>query len=209
MKRHATLLAAACLILAALGLVIVGEPGFERQWTRLGGEEQARLDRREVQIDPAELLGLIHDDYARLLMLDLRDEADYNLFHLKDARRVGMADLGAFAPLDLPPDQIIVLMSNDELRATEAWQRLRLRHVPNVYILAGGLNAWLDCFGHPGHDSCPAAAMGAAGGLRHRFPAALGDRVPAARPAATAASGREFTAKVQILQVARKGGGCG
>ena len=57
-------------------------------------------------------------------------------------------------------------MSGGEEAATEAWKGLTALNVPNVYLLAGGLNYWLDVYGHAGHEACPttvATSDGSAG----------------------------------------------
>ena len=81
--------------------------------------------------------------------------------------------------------------------------------MPNVYLLEGGLNHWLDLFGHPGHAHCPGAA--ASDHLRHSFPAALGSRYAAAAPEAHEGDPRFlYFPKVEIKAAkAPKKGGCG
>ena len=38
------------------------------------------------------------------------------------------------------------ILAGDEARAEEAWRTLRAQGVRHVYVLAGGLNLWLDVF---------------------------------------------------------------
>ena len=63
----APVLVGGTLILAALG-----DPGPEQVLARRGAELQGRLDRGEVQVDPAELLDLMHDRTVRLRIVDIR-----------------------------------------------------------------------------------------------------------------------------------------
>ncbi len=53
-------------------------------------EYGSRLAYREVYIDPAELLHLMNDDYIELVIYDVRDERDWNMFHLVDAERIAL-----------------------------------------------------------------------------------------------------------------------
>jgi hypothetical protein len=47
---------------------------------------RSALAAREVQIHPGELVGWAKaDDRLNLVLLDVRDEADYNLFHIQGA----------------------------------------------------------------------------------------------------------------------------
>ncbi len=146
-----------------------------------------------------------------LVMFDVRREADYNLFHIADAERTSVESLQGRAAklLALPDATVIVLMSNDELGAEEAWQGLVAQDVPNVYILEGGVNRWLDVFGHEGHEDCTTAPVPGQDHLRHVFGAALGARSEAAEPHGTDIE-LDYVPKVKLQKKKPVGGGgCG
>jgi rhodanese-related sulfurtransferase len=147
------------LMAAALATLLIGQPTLEDRWERIAVREEARLDNREVQIHPGELLGLMDDDALNLVLLDLRPEPEFNLFHLQDARRVDPAQVPALKPvlLEEPARTVYVLMGNGEAAATDAWKLLTAARVPNVYLLEGGVNGWLDRFPHD-HDLCDTRA---------------------------------------------------
>ena len=86
-------LGAALLLLSAAGLAMVGQPDLEDKWAYLAPEYESRLTHREVFIDPAELLHLMNDDYIELIIYDVRDERDWNIFHLVDAERIPLEAL--------------------------------------------------------------------------------------------------------------------
>ncbi len=146
---------AAGLVAAALATLLMGQPTLDDRWERIADVQQARLANREVQIHPGELLGLMHNDALNLVLLDLRSEPDFNLFHLRDARRVDPSAVAALKPVLLqePARSVYVLMGNGESVAAEAWKLLTAAKVPNVYLLEGGVNGWLDVFPH-GHALC-------------------------------------------------------
>ena len=73
---------AGALVLVALGVAFIGQPTTEDRWSRLAPEKEAALVDRQVQIEPGELLATLHDHQFKTMMIDVRDEADYNLFHL-------------------------------------------------------------------------------------------------------------------------------
>ena len=204
--------AAAGLLIAAAALALHGQPGPAERLARLEPELEALLSERRVQLDPAELLGLMHDNRLTLRILDVRDEAEFNLFHLLDAQRVEPEELARTAPPPgLPPEAVVVVVSADEQRATLAWRRLRASGVRQAYLLGGGLNLWLDVFRAGRTDAVPAVGVSAgAERLRHDFDAALGQRWPWSRPPAEAAAQRPFTPRVQVQRARRgEGGGCG
>ena len=205
---------AAALLLAAAGLAWHGQPGVAQQWEFLAPQYESRLTERQVYIDPAELLHLMNDDYIDLLIFDVRDESDWNQFHLADAERVALDQLPSQRDRlrALPENAVVVVVSNDEILATEAWKRLMVIARPNVYILAGGLNLWLNIYGVSEEEVAGHAGTSLAqpnGKLRHRFKMALGARHRAARPDEHLAPRREYTPKVRLLKKIAKAGGCG
>jgi rhodanese-related sulfurtransferase len=199
--------AGAVALLAASVLVLaVGQPTTEERWERIAEEKETVLAAREVQIHPGELLDVMHDDNLKPVLLDYRSEQDFNIFHIRGARRVGMTDAIDVAPslLTEPANALFITISNDEEAATEAWKTLVAESVPNVYILEGGINGWLSTFA-PDME----AVAGGADELRYVFDAALGDEWPMADPDPHAV---EVTYRPKVaLEVATgpAGGGCG
>ena len=210
--RRAHAAGAAALFAAAVGLAWIGQPDPFEKWQFLAAELQPRLDRREVQIEPAELNELMHNNYLDLHILDVRAERDWNLFHLWGAQRIELPELPDHARsfLRLPENGVIVLVSNDEIRATEAWRLLMsVAQKPNAYILAGGINRWLSEYSAGGSSHANDAPEALDGTLRHRFQWALGSRHPAALPDPHNAARHEFTKKVKLQRRIVRKGGCG
>ncbi len=201
--------AAGVLVLGALALVIVRQPSNADRWAAISDEKQAMLDNREVQIHPAELLDLSHDTSLKLVMLDVRAEADFNLFHILDAQHVPLDELSErVADLHFEAENaVFVLMSNDETAATEGWKYLVAESVPNVYLLEGGINNWIATFGD---DDLTKHFNAGAGDdqLCYVFDSALGSRYDASEPHAEHEI--EYTPKVQMeSKRAATSGGCG
>ena len=196
----------------ALLTAFIGQPTTEQKWARIEATETARLTNREVQIHPAELALTMTDDTLQTIILDVRSEADFNLFHLQDARHAPLATLpGMLEDLHAAPaNTVVVVVGNDEAAATEAWQYLRAESVRSAYILEGGLNNWIRTFA--GEEFVAANAIDGAADDRpaFAFPAAVGAAHSFAAPNATAAESIAFTPRI-VLEVKRGpgGGGCG
>lgn len=204
--------AAALLMIGAIAVLVIGQPTNTDRWNRIATEKQTLLDERAVQIHPGELLGLLHDRKLQVIMLDLRDESDFNQFHLLDAQNVAPEALpDKVADLHLQPaNTVFVVMSSSEVRATEAWKLLTAEAVPNVYILEGGVNNWIDQFADEEFKLANAApAVTAPDQMRYTFDSALGSRYGIAEPDPHAYE-LIFTPKVQLeLKRGPSGGGCG
>ncbi|MCA9971362.1 MAG: YeeE/YedE family protein [Anaerolineales bacterium] len=202
--------AAGGLVLLAVGGLVIGQPTTADRWTRIAPEKEALLAERAVQIHPGELLDLSHDTAIKVVMLDVRDEADYNLFHILDSRHVPLEEIPTIVA-DLhfePANTVFVTLSNDEAAATEAWRTLVAEAVPNVYILEGGINNWIALFGDD--DLTKRYTAGANDDeLCYIFDSALGARYSAAEPDPEAQE-LLYTPKVKLeTKRAPTSGGCG
>lgn len=174
-------------IALALGVLIIGQPTTVDRWARIAAQKEPLLTSRAVYIEQGEILKFVHDHTIKTVLLDVRSEADYNQFHVLDSRNVPLDNLPTIiAELNTNPSNTVVfLFSNDEAAATAAWKTLVAESVPNVYIAAGGVNAWLDTFSDDAFKAehkLKDAPNGADDTLRYTFAAALGARLPAANP---------------------------
>jgi len=203
---------AGILVLVAVAIAIIGQPTTADRWTRLETTQGISLKNREVYIHPGELLDTFHNHKLNLVMIDVRDEADYNLFHLLDAENILPEEIpdeidGFIAQ---PSNTVFVVMSNDETTSTEAWKVLTAQAVPNVYILSGGINNWLRTFSTEYEEGfCGGKGSGGDEELRYEFNAALGSNCPAAYPDHEKYE-LEYEKKIKLdLKRAPVGGGCG
>jgi rhodanese-related sulfurtransferase len=193
-------------------VAFIGQPTTEQKWARMETVETARLTNREVQIHPAELAATMTDDTLQTIILDVRDEADFNLFHLQEAQHAPPVTLPELVDelRDAPANAVVVVVGNDETAATEAWKYLRAESVRSAYILEGGLNNWIRTFGDEAFAAENAIDGAADDQLAFRFPSALGAAYTFAAPNEKLAAAIEYTPKI-VLEVKRGpgGGGCG
>ena len=202
--------AAGTLLAGAFAVMLIGQPTVADRWASIADEKDLVLDERQVQIHPAELLDSLHDTQLKVIMLDVRDEVDYNLFHILDSQHVPLEELpDHIDELHLQPENaLFVTMSNDETQATEAWKVLQAESVPNVYILEGGINNWLATYGDD--DLTKNFNVGSGSDeLCYIFDSAVGSRNIAAEPEPLAYE-LEYASKVKMeLKRAPSSGGCG
>lgn len=167
-----------------------GDPVAANAVTKINHPRGDVSDPGEVQIDPAELLDLMHDRTVRLRIVDIRTEAAWNWFHLVDAEHLYHSDLRSWGS-DLDYDEIVIVVDQDGQASPEAWRILQAREIRSSYLLDGGIDAWMERFGQ---------------GLQPA--SALGDRHPAALP--DAHHGFDYIGRVQRLGKAPVlSGGCG
>lgn len=204
---------AGALVLVALAVLVLGQPDAQDRWAQIAVEKEAELASHQVQIDPGELLVTVGDQKLKVVMLDVRPEADYNLFHLAGARRVGLDQLPALIPELLAEPAgvtVTVLMGNDQTAATEAWRRLQAESVSNVYIFRGGINCWIRTFAAGEEGIFRREAPVGMDVLAYDFAAALGSRYQAAHPLPHEWGDLEYTPWIKLERKrSPSGGGCG
>jgi hypothetical protein len=152
-RRTLSRVAAAALLVVAFVAAAKGEPTADDLWERVAPAEGKRLEDRSVYVHPQEVAEVTRNTDLITVVLDVRHEADYNLFHLRDSRNVTLdqlADAGFVKELAaLPGNTIFFTVSWDEDAATRAWQLLAARSLPNIYIVEGGINRWHEIFPPP------------------------------------------------------------
>lgn len=206
-------LASAVLVFVSLFVLFSGQPTAEDRWEWIKVEEIKKLESRDVFIHPGELLEVMNDPLLYVKLIDVRDETDYNLFHLENARRVTFGDIhnSVFMKglLNVPDNTVVVVMSNGEADAVEAYKLLKGQGILNLYILSGGVNHWLEVF-----PLDVGIAERLAGGVSDEdfgyvFSRAVGATVGASNPGMEHGHKIEFEKKVKIRKKKIIAGGCG
>jgi len=213
---------AVALFALAFGVVLIGQPSLEEKYSKvtfnreIDGQKVVvdadnALAQRLMQITPAELFKTVYNQNVNLIMLDVRSESDYNLYHINGALNVPLDKLPRVIPdllTEPPANSVFVLMSNDETAATQAWKQLVASAIPNVYILEGGVNNWIAYFGK--EENFQSASTIGEDQLGYIFPAALGSRYESCDPNPVEYEELEFEAKIKLeLKRDKSGGGCG
>jgi hypothetical protein len=223
---------AGALVALALAVVFIGSPSLEDKYnkltfTRTETIEQLNADpivntitytadqmlaNRLVFVTPAESFKAKYNQSMKPVYLDVRSEADYNLYHIDGAVNVPLERIQEVIPVLLsepPANTVFIVMSNDETAAVAAWKILAADSVPNVYILEGGINNWIAFFGSDDVSLRPNPNAGD-DQLGFIFPAALGNRYESCSPSPIDYEHLEFEAKIKLqLKRDKSGGGCG
>ncbi|MHB8776218.1 MAG: YeeE/YedE thiosulfate transporter family protein [Anaerolineales bacterium] len=214
---------AVALLAAAVAVLAIGNPSLEEKYnkatfTRTENEQQVSytandmLAKRLVFIVPAEAFEAKYNQTMNPVYLDVRSEADYNLYHIAGAVNVPLDRLSEVIPVLLsepPANTVFILMSNDETAAVSAWKTLFGSSMHNVYILEGGINNWIAFFGKDDKTLQPAPNAGD-DQLGYIFPAALGSRYESCDPNPQKYEKLDFEAKIKLqLKRDKSGGGCG
>ena len=181
-SNRGKIIGATIVTAAALLAALLGQPDSARRWKAVQAQAAGELFRREVQVHPGEVIELEQNPSMEVTILDLRPEADFNLFHLKGAWNVDpqvvpsrefQRRLAA-----LHENSVVFLISNSETVATASWKELRGLHIPNIYLVEDGYRGWLK-FYPP--EPCIVAKDNSAE-IGYRFLRAVGEHSFAAHP---------------------------
>jgi len=186
--RNTLKMSAAALLVTVCGLMLViGQPSPEDKWACLQSNWSKNLTDREVYVHPGEVLELKKNASIAVRILDVRSEADYNLFHIAGAQRLDPAEISNSATVNrlvsAPGNMVFFLISNGEEASTQVWKALKASGVLNLYIIGGGINKWLEVF--PPEPCLLAKAADKSSGhgqLQYDFRYAVGDQSRAAHP---------------------------
>jgi len=204
------LLTGSALVLASLVVVARGQPTPAQKFDLLGAEVRRPVEERGVFVHPAEVVALKSDINVQVNILDLRDEHDFNLFHLGGARRVEAAALLKAGQLkDLlaqPASSVTFLVGTGEAQALATWKELKAMGVGNLYVIEGGIDHWLELYPVP---ACVAGRVAddGAGGTGWRFAYATGDRLPSAWPELPASRAFRSPCELAVSTASGHGGG--
>jgi rhodanese-related sulfurtransferase len=214
---------AVALLAGAIFVVAIGSPSLEEKYNKVTFHREVEdqqitysademLAQRLVFITPAEAFKSKYNQAMNPVFLDVRSEADYNLYHIEDAVNIPIESLTEIVPVLLsepPVNSVFIVISNDETAAVEAWKTLVASSVPNVYIVEGGVNNWISFFGE-GETALQYNPEAGDDQLKYIFPAALGDRYESCSPSPIKYEELEFEAKIKLeLKRDKSGGGCG
>lgn len=184
-RREARWSAVAALLAGAVVLVVHGQPTPEQRWARGSVAAHKQVADRAIFASPAEVVSLRKDTSLEVTVLDVRNEQEYNLFHIGGARRIALAETREPALvghlLDQPPAAVTFLVGNGEYAALRAWEALTAQGVSNLYVVEGGINHWLELYPAPACVAEPVPPA-TADELAFRFSYASGQSLPAAWP---------------------------
>ena len=230
------LVGAGALVVLALAVVFIGSPSLEQRYARvtftrtetipqLEGQDpivntytysaDQMLENRLVFVTPAEAFKARYNQAMNPIYIDVRSEADFNLYHIEGAINIPVERIEEVVPILLTEpatNSVFILMSNDEIAAVKAWKVLVASGLSNSYVLEGGVNNWIAFFGEDDKtlEAIRPAFNPAPDQLAYVFPAALGNRYESCDPSPIEYENLEFEARIKLqLKRDKSGGGCG
>ncbi len=134
-----------------LGLILAFSPvdRMARAEIEVSGLVQ-EIAGESAYISPEDLAHAIIDKDPSVIIVDLRSSADFAGYSIPGSINLPVAEFGTDrADEILDRDKTLVLVSNGNTISGQAWVILKSQGYPDVYILAGGMNYWVEVFTNP------------------------------------------------------------
>jgi len=109
-----------------------------------------QINDQMLYIEADQVAHFVIDKDPSIQIIDVRSERDYNNYNIPGSYSIPLEKLLHVESLEMiNPDKIIVLASNGNTLAGQAWILLRESGFKDVYVLHGGLNHWVQIFSNP------------------------------------------------------------
>lgn len=139
------------IIALTLGIILAFSPINKKAKHDLNVNQITdEIVKRSDHITAEQLGQLIIDKDPGYQLIDLRDPAEFEKFHIPSSINIPLQKLFLEENLDLiDPDKLVVLYTNGGTHAAQAWVLLQQKGLTNTTVLLGGLNYWVDVYTNP------------------------------------------------------------
>ncbi len=138
-------------LLFILGFILAFAPVDKMAVQQINSEQLLEeLQHRNFYITPDDLAHMLIDKEPGFVVVDIRSSEDFEKYHIPGSIHVPVDKLLENEELKtLAADNTIILASNGNTLASQAWLLLRENGFNDVLILQGGLNYWVEAFNNP------------------------------------------------------------
>jgi len=149
--KQVTIKQAGVIIAIILGLILAFSPLDKEPVATIQFEKLAEsISNRSDHITAEQLGQLIIDKDPDFQIIDIRDQSEYDKFHIQSAINIPLQTLFTNENLEfIDPEKLVILYSNGGTHAAQAWVLLQQMGYTNTTVLLGGLNYWVDVYTNP------------------------------------------------------------
>lgn len=140
----------------SLGLIVAFVPKQTVTPMKINSEQiVTEIKQKAYFINTDDLASIIINKDPLYKLVDVRDVVEFQSYSLPGATNIDLKDV-------ISPDweefmnqdkYSIILYSNSNLEAVEAWILCRQKGYENIYVLQGGLNNWYETIVNPKHPA--------------------------------------------------------
>jgi rhodanese-related sulfurtransferase len=140
----------------SLGIIVAFVPKQAITPMKISSEQiVTEIKQKAYFISSDDLASIIINKDPLYKLVDVRDVAEFQSYSLPGATNIDLKDI-------ISPDMeefmnqdkyTIIMYSNSNLEAVEAWILCRQKGYENIYVLQGGLNNWYETIVNPKHPA--------------------------------------------------------
>ncbi|MEI7596211.1 MAG: rhodanese-like domain-containing protein [Bacteroidota bacterium] len=140
------------IVLVSLGLIIAFVPKESVKPSKLSEKQLiTELKEKSFYISSDDVAKMIIEKDPTLKLVDVRDAAEFQKFSLENATNISISEITSDEQAEFmnQDKNMIVLFSNGNTEAVEAWMLCRQKGYENIYVLQGGMNNWYETILNP------------------------------------------------------------
>ncbi len=190
-------------LLFVLGLILAFSPVDRMAQMKVSRQQLVKeLQKQHFYMAPEDLAHMIIDKEPGFVVIDVRNKDDYQKYHIPGSINIPFDQILTSNTLkDLAQDNMLILASNGNTMASEAWLLLKENGFKDVYILSGGMNYWVAVFTNP---KPPTGIYTDDEVFRYQFRHAAGPVMMGTKLAANQQAERQKTVHKPIIRVKHK-----
>ncbi|KAA3618447.1 MAG: rhodanese-like domain-containing protein [Calditrichaeota bacterium] len=109
-----------------------------------------QLHNQSNYIEAEEVAHMIIDKDPSFQVIDIRSLEDYKKYHIPGSFSIPIESLFSTEASDIMDmEKTIVLASNGNTKAGQAWLLMRSHGYEDLFVLHGGMNHWVNVFSNP------------------------------------------------------------
>ncbi len=142
------------IALLSLGLIVAFVPKQTVSHLKINSDQIViELMQKAYFINPEDLVSMLVNKDPSFKLVDVRDASEFQNFSLPNATNINIKDIVSESREEFMNQDkyTIILYSNSNLEAVEAWILCRQMGYKNIYVLQGGLNNWYETIINPKH----------------------------------------------------------
>lgn len=140
------------IVLVSLGLIIAFVPKESVKPLKISEKQIAsELKEKAFYISADDVAKMLVEKDPSLKLVDIREAAEFQKFSLPNATNLSLTDVVSdeWAEFMNQDKYTIVLYSNGNVDAVQAWMLCRQKGYENIYVLQGGMNYWYETILNP------------------------------------------------------------
>ncbi len=137
--------------LIIMGIILAFSPIDDIHVNKITTHELVhQLHNQSNYMEAEEVAHMIIDKDPSFQIIDIRNLDDYKKYHIPGSVSIPIETLFAPETHDiLDSEKTIILVSNGNTQAGQAWLLLRPRGYEDLFVLHGGMNHWVNVFSNP------------------------------------------------------------